>query len=463
LEETRRGGWKGELLNLKKDGSELPIALSTSQVRDQGGRVIGLIGVARDISERRRTEEALQRSEEQLRHAQKMEAVGKLAGGVAHDFNNVLTAVTGYTELALTKLATDDPLRRDLEEIRNAGERATALTRQLLAFGRKQILEPQIIDLNTVVSGMGTLLRSLIGEDIELVTVTQPDLTPVQADPGQIERVILNLVVNARDAMPNGGKLTIETANVELDSVYAEAHPSVTPGSFALLAVSDTGCGIDKEIQPRIFEPFFTTKGESRGTGLGLSTVYGIVTQSSGHVAFDSEPGCGTTFRVYLPQVRGRVVTEMPGESDSVRGGSETVLLVEDEDSVRRLAVTILRKNGYSVMEARDGEEAVRISNQHPGSIHLLLTDAVMPRMSGPDLVRLQTSLRPGMKVLYMSGYTDDAIVRHSVLEQGMPFLQKPFTPEMLCRKVREVLDSPGSGASSQGKASHGGAAGGHG
>ena len=459
LEETRRGGWKGELLNLRKDGSEFPIALSTSQVRDQGGRVIGLIGVARDISERRRTEDALRRSEEQLRYAQKMEAVGKLAGGVAHDFNNVLTAVTGYSELVLSRLAKDDPLRVDLEEIRKAGERAAAMTRQLLAFSRKQILEPRIIDLNTVVIGMETLLRRLIGEDIELVTVTQSDLSSVKADPGQIERVILNLVLNARDAMPKGGKLTIETADADLDEVYAEAH-SVTPGTYVMLAVSDTGCGIDKEIQPLIFEPFFTTKEEGHGTGLGLSTVYGIVTQSGGHVSFYSEPGYGTTFKVYLPKVSGRVVIDPPGKGGTTSGGSETVLLVEDEDSIRRLAVTILRTNGYFVIEARDGREAVLLSSQHRGSIHLLLTDTVMPHMSGPDLVRLQTSLRPKMKVLYMSGYTADAVVRHGVLEQGLPFLQKPFTPEMLCRKVREVLDSSGSRASSLENASQGGAAG---
>jgi|GEM_PF-1292314 len=459
LEDTRRGGWKGELLNLRKDGFEFPIALSTSQVRDQGGRVMGLIGVARDISERRRTEEALRRSEEQLRHAQKMEAVGKLAGGVAHDFNNVLTAVTGYSELALSRLAKDDPLRMDLEEIRKAGERAASMTRQLLAFSRKQILEPQIIDLNNVVIGMETLLRRLIGEDIELVAVTPSGLSSVKADPGQIERVILNLVLNARDAMPKGGKLTIETADVDLDETYAEAH-SVTQGTYVMLAVSDTGRGIDKEIQPLIFEPFFTTKEEGQGTGLGLSTVYGIVTQSGGHVSFYSEPGYGTTFKVYLPRVPGRVVMDLPEKGGATSGGSETVLLVEDEDSIRRLAVTILRTNGYFVIEARDGREAVLLSSQHRGSIHLLLTDTVMPHMSGPDLVRLQTSLRPQMKVLYMSGYTDDAVVRHGVLEQSLPFLQKPFTPEILCRKVREVLDSSGSRDSSQEKASQGGAAG---
>jgi len=462
LEETRRDGWKGELLNLRKDGSEFPISLSTSQVRDPGGRVIGLIGVARDISQRRWSEDALRHSEEQLRQAQKMEAVGKLAGGVAHDFNNVLTAVTGYCELALSRISAGDPLRRDLEEIHKAGTRATALTRQLLAFSRKQILEPKVIDLNTVVIGMETMLRRLIGEDIELATVTRPDLSPVKADPGQIEQVILNLVVNARDAMPKGGKLTIETGNAELDEIYAEAHHGVTPGSYAMLAVSDTGCGIDKQIQLRIFEPFFTTKVEGLGTGLGLSTVYGIVKQSGGHVSFYSEPECGTTFKVYLPQVAERVASDPARKGDATRGGFETILLVEDEDSVRRLVVTILRKSGYSVIEARDGEEAVRIFGKHSGSIHLLLTDTVMPHMSGPDIVRSQMGLRPEMKVLYMSGYTDDAVVRHGVLEQGMPFLQKPFTPEALRRKVREVLDSDSSRsrATSQEKASQSGAAG---
>jgi PAS domain S-box-containing protein len=392
-----------------------------------------------------RSLEELQRTQDQLVQARKMEAIGRLAGGVAHDFNNLLTAIIGYSELLLGELNPYDPRRGDVEEINKAADRAAVLTRQLLAFSRKQVLQPQVLDLNTTVSNMEKMLRRLIGEDIDLVTILDPALGQVKADPGQIDQVLMNLAVNARDAMPRGGKLTIETMNAYLDENYARQHVDVQPGSYVMLAVSDTGLGMDEETLSHLFEPFFTTKDVGQGTGLGLSTVYGIVKQSGGHLWVYSEPGQGTTFKVYLPRVEeaAEAAQRIQVPTESLQG-REIVLLVEDADVVRDLARLVLLQRGYTVLEARDGEEAIQICEQHEGPVHLIVTDVVMPGgMSGRQLAERLATLRPEMKVLYMSGYTDNAIVHHGVLEPGMAFLQKPFAPEALARKVRETLDAP--------------------
>lgn len=379
---------------------------------------------------------------EQLRQAQKMEAVGQLAGGVAHDFNNLLTVITGYSDLSLKRLGQCDPLRKNIDEIRKAAERAASLTRQLLAFSRKQILQERILDLNSIVTDIEKMLRRVIGEDIELIAILDPLLGKIKADPGQIEQVIMNLAVNARDAMPRGGKLTIETGHVILDEACAQSDVSVTPGAYVMLAVSDNGSGIDSETEKRIFEPFFTTKAVGKGTGLGLATVYGIVKQSGGNIWVYSEVGKGTTFKIYLP-IAERIAGLAEGSANPLETerGREVVLLVEDEEMVRNLTCEILETNGYKVLTATNGEQAYITCKEHIGAIDLMITDVVMPRMGGRELAEHIARIRPEMVVLFMSGYTDDAIVRHGVLDQDMPFLQKPFTPDSLCRKIREVLE----------------------
>lgn len=408
------------------------------------GTVAQMLGVATDITARKQTEQALYRSEEQLRQAQKMEAVGKLAGGVAHDFNNLLTVINGHAALSLRRLRPEDPLYRKLEAINEAGERAASLTRQLLAFSRKQIMQPEVLDLNKVIFETNKMLQRLIGEDIDLLIGLTPDLGKVKADPGQIEQVLMNLSVNARDAMPKGGKVTIETQNVYIDEEYSSRHLSVRPGRYVMLAVSDTGCGMDAATQQRIFEPFFTTKETGKGTGLGLSTVYGIVKQSGGNVWVYSEVGQGTTFKIYLPCVDSHA-EEFKSIIDDAQAtpGTETVLLVEDEEMVRNMTREILQESGYQVLEAKHGDEALLVSERHNGPIHLMLSDVVMPRMSGRELAEQLSPTRTEMKVLYMSGYTDDAIVHHGVLDEGMAFIEKPFTPHALTRKLREVLTAP--------------------
>ena len=409
---------------------------TAAPLRDSQGPLSGCVHVLHDITERRRLEE-------QYRQAQKMEAVGRLAGGVAHDFNNLLTAITGYSELLLARLQEEDTLRRYVEEVKKAGDRAASLTRQLLTFSRQQGLEPRVLDLNSVVANVDKMLRRVIGEDIELVTILVPDLGPVKADPGQLEQVMLNLAVNSRDAMPQGGKLTIETANVELAEASSHRHGELSPGKYVVLAVSDSGCGMTEETQAHIFEPFFTTKDQGKGTGLGLAMVYGIVKQSGGSVWVYSEVGRGTTFKVYLPQVNEKVTAQVPRPPPPVlTRGWETILLVEDEEPVRSLVRSVLEAGGYVVLEARHGEDALVVAEMHKGPIQLLVTDVVMPEMSGPELAEHLAPFHREMKVLYMSGYTEDAIQHHGVLASRTAYLPKPFTPETLARKVREVLNA---------------------
>jgi PAS domain S-box-containing protein len=426
----------------KKDGTIIDVEI-TSYPLSFAGRQAELV-LANDVTERKRAEEALHRSEEHLRQALKMEAVGKLAGGVAHDFNNLLTAITGHSEMCLKRLTPANSLYRHLFEINKAGERAAGLTRQLLAFSRKQILQPEVLDLNHIVVELNKMLRRLIGEDIDLLMGLGAEVGKVKADPNQLEQVIMNLVVNARDAMPKGGKLTIETSNVHLTEEAADLHVSVPAGHYVMLAVSDSGCGMDAQTQARIFEPFFTTKEVGKGTGLGLATVYGIVKQSEGSISVYSEVGRGTSFKVYLPSVEGHV-TEVATVSENLESlrGAETVLVVEDEAVVREMATEILRENGYHVLEAQHANAALDLAAQYDEEIHLMLTDVVMPQMSGRDLADQLKPLRPEMKVLYMSGYTDDAIVHHGVLEEGTAFISKPFRIDALARKVRETLDAP--------------------
>ncbi len=395
-----------------------------------------IVGVLRDITEYKRLEaEFLQ--------AQKMEAIGVLAGGVAHDFNNLLSVINGYCELTLMDLAQDNPIRSNIEQISEAGKRATSLTAQLLAFGRKQIMQPEVLDLNDIIAQMGFMLRRMIRESIELITITPQGLGRIKADLGQIQQTIMNLAVNARDAMLQGGNLTIETANVHFDDEYIRKHRDVKAGSYVMLAISDNGIGMDAATQARIFEPFFTTKGKDKGTGLGLATVYGIVKQSNGFIWVYSELGKGTTFKIYFPRVEGDV-PRLTEESKSEQGaqGVEIVLIAEDEPSVRAMAARILRGRGYTVFEASNGKEALDIAEKYAGEIHLVLTDVVMPGISGRELVSRLKAIRPGIKSLYVSGYTDDAIVHGGMLDSGVAFLQKPFTVEALAQKVREVLNS---------------------
>jgi nitrogen-specific signal transduction histidine kinase len=381
--------------------------------------------------------------EEQFRQSQKMEAVGRLAGGIAHDFNNLLTVIKGYSQLSLLDLRESDILWGNIQEIQKATQRAADLTRQLLAFSRRQILDLKVLDLNTLLKDLNKMLRRIIGEDIELVTLLAEDLGRVRIDPGQFEQMILNLAVNARDAMVSGGKLTIETSNVELDEEYVRTHISVKPGSYVQLSISDTGVGMSFDTKEKVFEPFFTTKEKGKGTGLGLSTVYGIVKQSEGNIWVYSEPDHGTTFKIYLPRVEEKLDAAIKEEeSDSLPKGNETVLLAEDDPLVRDLARRLLIQQGYTVLEASNGEEALRVARENAGEkIHLLLTDVVMPQMGGKELSEKLKRLRPDIGVLYTSGYTDNAIVHHGTLEPGTYFLQKPFSHKTLSHKVREVLD----------------------
>jgi len=395
------------------------------------------------FGERTKAVKALHQAEAQLRQSQKMEAVGRLAGGVAHDFNNLLTVIRGYSELVLSRLPAGDPSKRELEEVKKAADRAAGLTGQLLAFSRRQFVATKIVDVNALVANMDGMLRRLLGEDIiELCSELDPDLGSIKADPGQIEQIVMNLAVNARDAMPTGGRLTVETRNVSIRKKLLRDMLVLEKGEYVLLAVKDTGHGMDEETQSHIFEPFFTTKGKGKGTGLGLSTVYGIVKQSGGVIGVESKVGSGTTFKIYFPRVDGTAengVVDVPS-GESVQG-RETILLVEDEPAVRGLVHETLRLQGYTVLEARHGIEALLAGTKHLGTIHLLLTDVVMPQMSGPEVAEKLCSLRPDMKGLYMSGYPDHPVFSQGGIKRDTAFLQKPFTPTALAEKVREVLD----------------------
>jgi len=424
---------------LRNDRTIVNVRLSGRAFRDERNTIFFEL-FAEDVTERRALEQ-------QLRQSQKMEAVGRLAGGIAHDFNNLLMVISGYSEFLLGQIGDDPGMRGHAQEIANAAARATSLTRQLLAFSRKQMLDPRIVDLNGVVAENVKMLNRVIGEDIDLVMVPGPDIGAVKADPGQIEQVIMNLAVNARDAMPQGGRLTIETANVTLDANYARFHAPVKPGDYVMLAISDTGVGMDADTQAHIFEPFYTTKG-LKGTGLGLSTVYGIVKQSEGYIWVYSETGKGTSFKIYLPRfsATGETLATQPAlaaDADQPIPGHETILLVEDEENLRRLARQYLENQGYNVIDAPDGATAIQISQAHKGPIHLLLTDVIMPGMNGRELANKVSPTRPDMRVLYMSGYTENHVGHNGTLDEGITLLQKPFTLPALKAKVREMLDTP--------------------
>jgi PAS domain S-box-containing protein len=424
---------------VRKDGKRRTGSLVVTKIFREDGEIVGYLGMAQDITERKAVED-------QLRQAQKMEGIGHLAGGIAHDFNNLLTGINGYSEMVLRKIAPDAPYRKEITEIRMAGERAAELTHQLLAFSRKQILQPKVVDLNTVIAGIEEMLSRLIGERIQVVIAPGEDLWKVKADPGQIEQVLINLAVNARDAMPGGGRITIGTSNVELSDSDRKDFPELIPGRHVLLSVADTGIGMDTETQARAFDPFFTTKEQGKGTGLGLSSVHGIVLQSGGHVKIDSKPGSGTGFRIYLP---GTVERSPESGSPSVTdfspktNGRETLLLAEDDPMVREVTKTFLQARGYTVLAAEDGEDALLVSRSHEGPIVLLLSDVVMPGMSGPELAERIRETRPGIKVLFVSGYPKDEVTGRKNPRQGETFLQKPFRLEDLAQKVREVMDRP--------------------
>ncbi len=426
-----------EVVILPKHGPQRTLLVSGQAMAGPVGEKHGALLLLRDITEQKLMEQ-------QFIQSQKIEAVGRLAGGVAHDFNNLLTIITGYSQLVRDQLKDDDPLRPYILEVIAASDRAASLTRQLLAFSRKQVLAPQILDLNQIIQNLSKMLRRLIGEDIEVRNVLSPKLGRVRADPAQIEQIIINLALNARDAMPRGGKLSIETADAEFDQAHASRHISMVPGRYVMLAVTDTGIGMDEETQAHIFEPFFTTKEKGKGTGLGLAMVYGTVKQSGGYIWVYSEPARGTTFKVYLPRVEDDSKIVAPRESAAAQAprGSETIVLAEDEEAVRSMVRGALESHGYQVFAANQARDVLQFCQQEPGTIHLLLTDVVMPRMSGRELAERVTALHPETRVLYMSGYTDDAIVHHGVLNTGVAFIQKPFTPDSLMSKVREVLDA---------------------
>jgi len=429
----------GEPMTFHVEWKSGSYACHVEPLRDSDGQVSGAICMSLDITDRKQLEE-------QLRQAQKMEAVGRLAGGIAHDFNNLLMVIQGYSDLLVERLPDGDPLRRNAEQIQMASQRASSLTRQLLAFSRKQMLAPKILNVQSVVAEMEKILRRLIGEDVQLETSSAPDLGLIKADRSQIEQVILNLAVNARDAMPQGGRLTIETANVELDASYSHPPAVLSPGRYVMLAVTDNGCGMDAETQAHVFEPFFTTKEKGKGTGLGLATVYGVVKQSGGYVWVYSEPGRGTSFKIYLPRIEETAVPagrHGKSETQIPERGSETILLVEDEKGVRELAREYLASSGYTVIEAEDGHTALELAAMHVGPIHLLLTDVVMPGISGRELAERVSQIRPGIKIIYMSGYTDQAVVHHGILRNDAVLLQKPFTLMTLAGKLREMLAVP--------------------
>jgi signal transduction histidine kinase len=419
--------------NLTKDGRTITCQWFNTPLMEDG-KFAGFLSLAQDITQQKSLEAQFQQS-------QKMEAVGRLAGGVAHDFNNLLTVISGYSEILLSQLKMDDPLRPYVRDMSAAGDRAAALTKQLLAFSRKSVLEPKVLDLNEHIRETRTFVARLIGEDIVLSAVLDRNLGRVKVDPVQLQQVVMNLAVNARDAMPRGGKLTMETRNVVIDAEQNGLRSEVKPGRYVVLSIADTGTGMSETVKQRIFEPFYTTKEVGKGTGLGLAVVLGIVKQSEGHITVASEPGVGTTFHIHFPAVEDQVLAVKPSETLNSRRGTETVLLVEDEDGVRGLAILALQNQGYHVLSAGSGAEALRVVQKQAGGIDMLVTDLVMPGMSGRDLAEMLLPLYPKMKVLFSSGYTDDVVVRHGLLTEKASFLQKPYTPLSLARKIREILD----------------------
>jgi PAS domain S-box-containing protein len=441
LREGLRVGLANDTALVRRDGAQVPIASSGAPIRYADGEIRGVVMVLKNM----KAEYELM---SQLQQSQKIEAIGRLAGGVAHDFNNLLTVICGYAVMVLDDAPADAPFREELTEIKNAGDRAAALTRQLLAFSRKQVLQPVVLDLNQVVQGMDAMLRRLIGEDIDLVTNLDPELGRTMFDPGQIEQIVMNLVVNARDAMPSGGKLTLETANAELDEEYVRTHPGARSGLHVVIAVTDTGTGMGAATMARIFEPFFTTKEHGKGTGLGLSTVYGIVRQSGGNIWVYSEPERGTTFKVYLPRTDApAAAARLAFEARARPPVAATVLVVEDDPAVRALIADVLRRGGYTVLATGDVGEAIELSRTHGGPIHALLTDVVLPGMGGRELAERIVAIRPTTKPVYMSGYTDNAIVHHGVLDPGTAFIEKPITADVLLAKLREFLADSGAAA----------------
>lgn len=433
--ETVRRGWKGELTNRRKNGTPFPAYLSTSALRDEEGQPVALIGVVKDLTEEKKLQD-------QLHQAQRLEAVGRLAGGVAHDFNNLLTVINGYSEILLERIDPADPAHKPIEQIAKAGHRAGSLTQQLLAFSRKQMTQPKVLNLNRQITETEKMLRRLIGEDIQLRTQLAPDLGFVKADPSQIDQILLNLAVNARDAMPQGGELVIESANFEADEAFLAAHPPAVAGHYVMLAVSDTGAGMDAATRERIFEPFFTTKNRAEGTGLGLATVYGIVKQNRGYIWVYSELGEGTCFKIFLSRIDEETSPfAKPQEPDTDRAGSETILLVEDETTVRDLTARVLETSGYRVLKASNAEEALAIAESHEAELPLLVTDVVLPGLCGHRLAQRMRASRPETAVIYMSGYTDDTVARYGIEEGGVSFVQKPCTNRRLLGLVRKVLD----------------------
>jgi PAS domain S-box-containing protein len=442
----RRSAFMSEYRLRRHDGEYRWFVSRGVPVLENDGRIREWVGTCTDVTERNQAEQRLRQKEEELRQSQKMEAVGRLAGGIAHDFNNLLTAILGPADMARDQIPADHPARRELDDIRTAALRASELTRQLLTFGRQQVVKSEPLDLNEIVRDSGRLLGRLLGENIDIDISLAEEPCALSADRSQIEQIILNLAVNSRDAMPDGGQLTIETRSFELNREFADRHPSVRPGAYVMLAVSDTGRGMDAETLAHAFEPFFTTKEAGRGTGLGLATVYGIVHQSGGHVFVYSEVGKGTTFNIYLPRATAvrdmsEGVAQAASTTAAMRGGTETILLAEDDNAIRALIVRLLTRSGYKIIAADRGEAALELARALPGEIHLLVTDVVMPGMSGVDLWQLLREQRPRCRVLFLSGWASDAIVRHGVIDSNTPFLQKPFTAESLIRSIREVLD----------------------
>ena len=428
--------WTGRLINKKKDGSFYEEDATISPIRNESSEITGFVAVKRDVTERLQLER-------QFFQAQKLESIGRLAGGMAHDFNNLLTAINGYSDLLLARLKTPDPLRTFATEIRKAGERSASLTKQLLAFSRKQIIEPKILDLNTIIKDSAVMLKRLIGEDIAVETHMDSGLGQIMADPTQIHQVIMNLAVNARDAMPRGGKLTIETMNSDLGEVAATIYRDALPGRYILMTMTDTGHGMDDSVRQQIFEPFFTTKTPDKGTGLGLSTVYGIVRQSGGWIDLWSEVGVGTSFKVYLPRIDGGSPADEVQDGTPTLGGNETVLVVEDQEAVRTYTKVALERYGYQVIEAASGKKALAAARRHSGQIHLLLTDVILPGMNGRVLAESLKELRPNLKVVFMSGYSADLIAHRGIIDAGVSYIVKPFSPNELAAKVRDVLGYP--------------------